>query len=82
MAVRLDLVDLLEKRCYYMNMTGLQLITKNKKLLQAFKEYQKRYLSLGKKPNITNLLSDDVYHTMRLEGEKVTKKQVQVLFKN
>jgi hypothetical protein len=65
-----------------MNMTGLQLITKNKKLLQAFKEYQKRYLSLGKKPNIAKLLPDDVYHTMKLEGEDITKKQVQVLFKS
>jgi hypothetical protein len=59
-----------------------QTVVKNEGLVKAFKEYQKRYLSLGKKPNIKKLLPDDVYHTMKLEGEDITKKQVQALFKS
>jgi len=62
-------------------MSTLQLIRKNKGLLKAFKRYQKRYLSVGKKANITKFLPEDLYHTMRLEGEKVTREQVQALFK-
>ncbi len=58
----------------------LQLIRKNKGLIRAFKRYQKRYLSVGKKPDITKFLPEDLYHTMRLEGEKVTRKEVQALF--
>lgn len=61
-------------------MTAIQLI-QNRGLVQAFKRYQKRYLSLGKKPNLKKLLSEEVYSTMRLEGEKVTRKAIQALFK-
>ena len=61
-------------------MTVVQLI-QNQDLIQAFKRYHKRYLSLGKKPNINKLLPGDLYSTMRLEGEKVTKKAIQALFK-
>lgn len=61
-------------------MTSIQLHNKHKKLLQAFKSYQKRYLNVGKKPDITKLLPNDLYHTMRLEGEQISKKQAQALF--
>jgi len=56
-------------------------IKKNKGLLSAFRQYKKRYLSVGKKPNIKKFLPNDLYHTMRIEGEKITHKQVQLLFK-
>ena len=62
------------------HMNTLQLIRKNKGLIKAFRRYQKRYLSVGKKPDITKFLPEDLYHTMRLEGEKVTRKEVQALF--
>ena len=62
-------------------MNTLQSVQKNKGLIKAFKSYQKRYLNVGKKPNITKLLPEDLYHTMRLEGEKISRKQVQALYK-
>lgn len=62
-------------------MTSLQLVNKSKGLLRAFKRYQKRYLSAGKKLNLKRLLPEDLYHTMRLEGEKITKKEAQALFR-
>ena len=62
-------------------MTALQIVQKNKRLMNAFTKYQQRYLRVGKKPNIIQLLSDDLYHTMRLEGEKITRKETQALFK-
>ena len=52
-----------------------KLIEINKDLLTAFRRYYKRYLSLNKKPDVTKFLADDLYHTMRLEGERVTKKE-------
>lgn len=58
-----------------------QALHKNKGLLKAFSKYKKRYLDMGKTPDITKLLPEDLYSTMRLEGEKVTRKQVQSLFK-
>lgn len=58
-------------------MTVNQLIQKDKGLLKAFKRYTKRYLSLGKKPNNKKFLPEVVYRTMRLEGEKITRKQAQ-----
>lgn len=61
-------------------MTRIYLLNNHKKLLQAFKSYQERYLNIGKKPNNTKLLPDDLYHTMRLEGENISKKQAQALF--
>ena len=61
-------------------MTTLQLVQNNRELIKAFKNYQKRYLSVGKKPDITKLLPEDVYSTMRLEGESITRKQAQELF--
>lgn len=61
-------------------MTTIQAVQKNKGLLSAFKRYQKRYLSVGKKPNVIKLLPQDLYSTIRLEGEKITKKDVQALF--
>lgn len=61
-------------------MNTLQLIRKNKGLLKAFKRYQERYLNVGKKPDITRFLPEIVYRTMRLEGEKITRKQAQALF--
>lgn len=62
-------------------MTVIQLVNKDQDLLKAFKRYSKRYLSVGKKPNVKKLLSADLYSTMRLEGEKITKKAAQALFK-
>ena len=61
-------------------MTTLQLVQNNKDLIKAFKSYQKRYLSVDKKPDLTKLLPEDLYSTMRLEGEQITRKQAQVLF--
>ncbi|GEM_PF-2892800 len=62
-------------------MTALQLVQKNKGLVKAFEKYLKRYISVGKKPDVTKLLPNDLYHTMRLEGEKITRKEAQALFK-
>ena len=56
-------------------------LAQNTGLLKAFREYRKRYLSVGKKPNMIKFLPNDLYHTMRLEGEKITRRQVQLLFK-
>lgn len=54
---------------------------KDQSLLKAFKRFNKRYLAMAKKPDIRKLLPEDLYHTMRLEGEKITKKQAQALFR-
>lgn len=62
-------------------MTVIQLVQKNKGLLKAFQRYSKRYLFMGKKPDVKKFLPADLYSTMRLEGEKITKKAAQVLFK-
>lgn len=62
-------------------MTTLQLVQQNQELVKAFRTYRKRYLSVGKKPNLTKFLPEVVYRTMRLEGEKITRKQAQALFK-
>lgn len=62
-------------------MTRIQLLKKNKGLIKAFKKYNKRYLSVGKKPNVRKLLPDDLYHTLLLEGEMITRKETQTLFK-
>ena len=61
-------------------MSVLQLVRKNRVLVSAFERYFKRYLSVGKKPNLKKLLPEDLYSTMRLEGEKITKKEAQSLF--
>lgn len=58
-----------------------RVIQKNKSLLQAFRKYKERFLKVGKKPDVRKFLQNDLYHTMRLEGEKITRKQVQALFK-
>lgn len=55
-------------------------MTQNKGLVKAFKSYKKRYLNVGKKPDLTKFLPEVVYRTMRLEGDKVTRKQAQALF--
>jgi hypothetical protein len=62
-------------------MTRIQLLKKNKGLIKVFKEYNKHYLSVGKKPDVKRFLPEDLYHTMRLEGELITRKQTQALFK-
>lgn len=61
------------------SMSTIKLVRKNKGLLEAFKKYQESYLGVGKKPRIEGLLPDDLYHTMRLEGEKITRRQVHTL---
>jgi len=58
-----------------------QSFSANKGLLKAFRRYNKRYLAVGKKVNVKKLLPDDLYSTMRLEGEKITKKEARILFK-
>lgn len=62
-------------------MTSIQLVDKNKGLIQAFRNFKKRYLNIGKKPEVRNLLPEDLYHTMRLEGEEISRKQVKALFR-
>ena len=62
-------------------MTSIQLVNKNKALIQAFRSFKKRYLNMDRKPEVKNLLSNDLYHTMRLEGEKISRKQVKSLFR-
>ena len=61
-------------------MTVIQLV-KDKNLLKLFKRYQKRYLAMAKKPDVKKFLPEDLYSTMRLEGEKVTRKAIQTLFR-
>lgn len=62
-------------------MTVIQLIRNNKALVKAFERFQKRYLRVGKKPDVKKLLPDDLYSTMRLEGETITKKEARELYK-
>lgn len=62
-------------------MTILKRVSNDKGLLQAFKRYQKRYASAGKKANFKKLLADDLYSTVRLEGEKITKRAAQAIFR-
>lgn len=60
-------------------MTALQL-HKNKSLLKAFKHYQRRYLSVGKMPDVKKFFPEILYRTMRLEGETMTRKEARALF--
>lgn len=53
----------------------------NKGLVKVFKRYRERYLTSGKKPNVKKLFANDLYHTTRLEGEKITKKEARALFR-
>ena len=55
---------------------------KNKGLIAVFKSYRNRYLVSGKKPNNKKLLSNILYRTMKLEGEKITKKEAKALFQS
>lgn len=61
-------------------MTVTKLVQQNKGLVKAFQRYSKRYLSVGKKPDVKKLFPEDFYSTMRLEGEKVTKKEAKALY--
>lgn len=56
-------------------------ILKDKGLVKVFKRYRQRYMVSGKKPNIKKFLANDLYHTMRLEGEKITQKEARALFR-
>lgn len=62
-------------------MTSIQLVDKNKGLIQAFRSFKKRYLNMGKKPDLRKFLPEVVYRTMRLEGEQITRKEARALFK-
>ncbi len=62
-------------------MTVIQLVQKDKGLVKAFQRYQKRYLAVGKKLDLRKFLPEIVYRTMRLEGEQITRKEAQALFK-
>lgn len=73
--------ELYTKFCYNIFMTVIQLVQKDKGLVQAFKRYSKRYLAVGKKPDVKKFFPADLYSTMRLEGEKITKRVVQSLFR-
>ena len=55
--------------------------TKDKSLVKAFKRYRQSYLISGKKPHVKKLFANDLYHTTRLEGEKITKKEAKALFR-
>lgn len=61
-------------------MTIRERVKNNSGLVKAFRSYQKRYLRVGKKPNLTPLLPEIVYRTMRLEGESITRREAQKLF--
>lgn len=61
-------------------MTVIQLV-KDQGLLKAFKRFNERYLSMSKKPDVTKFIPEIVYRSMRLEGEKITRKYIQALFK-
>lgn len=54
---------------------------KDKGLIKVFKRYRQHYLSGRRKPNVKKLFANDLYHTMRLEGEKITKKEAKALFR-
>ena len=56
-------------------------IIKDKILINVFRSYRQRYIDSGKRPDAKKFLADDLYHTMRLEGEKITKKEAQALFR-
>ena len=62
-------------------MTVIQLVQNDKGLVKAFQSYQKRYISVGRKLNLKKFLPEIVYRTMRLEGEQITRKQAQALYK-
>ena len=62
-------------------MTVIHLVQKDKGLIKVFRRFKERYLAIGKKPDVRKFLPEDLYSTMRLEGEKVTKKAVQALFR-
>ena len=62
-------------------MTNIQLVNKNKGLVQAFRTFRERYLNVGKKPDLKKFLPEVIYRTMRLEGEQITRKEAQALFK-
>ena len=58
----------------------VELMNQNKGLLTAFRSYKKSYFNVGKKPDLIKLLPEALYRTMRLEGEKIIRKQAQSLF--
>lgn len=62
-------------------MTVNQLVHKDKGLVKAFQRFTKHYLSVAKKPDLKKFLPEIVYRTMRLEGEQITRKEAQALFK-
>jgi hypothetical protein len=53
----------------------------NKTLNIAFKRYQERYFGNGIKPDLTKLLPEVLYRTMRLEGEDISRKEAEAIFK-
>lgn len=54
---------------------------KNNNLIKAFKRYRQRYIVSSKKPDIRKLFPEILFRTMRLEGEKITKKEAKALFR-
>jgi len=53
----------------------------DKGLVRAFKRYRQRYIVSGKRSKVKKFLANDLYHTTRLEGEKITKKEARALFR-
>ena len=62
-------------------MTVIQLVQKDQGLIKAFRRFRERYLAAGKKFDLKKFHPEIVYRTMRLEGEQITRKEVQTLFK-
>lgn len=56
-------------------------VLRSKSLVKAFKSYKQRYLTAGKKVDSSKLFPKILYRTMRLEGEKITKKEAKALFR-
>jgi len=54
---------------------------KDKVLVKVFKRYRTRYLDSGKKPDSKKFFPEILYRTMKLEGEKITKKEAKALFR-
>jgi hypothetical protein len=56
-------------------------VRRDSNLIKAFKRYKQRFIASGKKPDVRKLFANDLYHTTRLEGEKITKKEARALFR-
>ena len=60
-------------------MTVNQVVHQEKGLVKAFKRYQKRYLSVGKKPDVEKMLSEEFGKSFE-EYKKKTKLIIPKIF--